>query len=97
LKTPRKPKSSEDRTPPISETAFSEKDCYDCLVDMENWLGKTIAETIPSGGKPLKSGRGKRKTHAPSKTPSSSSGPARAGEVVTYGVKKGWIQPSVLF
>jgi len=61
---------------------------------MENWLGKMIAGLIPSGGKALKGGRGKRKTQVLS---TASSGPARAGEIVAYGVKKGWIQHSVLF
>ena len=53
-----------------------------------------IAGLIPSGGKALKGGRGKRKTQVLS---TASSGPARAGEIVAYGVKKGWIQHSVLF
>jgi len=64
---------------------------------MENWLEKTIAGLFPSGGKALKGGRGKRKTQVLSTASSSSSGPARAGEIVAYGVKKGWIQNSVLF
>jgi serine/threonine-protein kinase haspin len=93
----RKLKNTEGPALPKNEAAFSEKDCYDCLVDMENWLCKTIAEVIPGGGKVPRGGKGKRKTQVLARAPSSSSGPARAGEIVAYGVKKGWIQPSVLF
>jgi serine/threonine-protein kinase haspin len=97
---PRKPKGSEAPVPLANEVAFSEKDCFDCLVDIENWLGKAIIEFVP-GGKPMLKGKGRRKTQAPIRAPGPAtatlSGPARAGEVVAYGVKKGWIQPSALY
>ena len=81
--------------PPNAEASFTEKDCYDCLVDMENWLSTTIAEIVPSMAKSTAKSKGKRKMQAPIKS-STSSGPARAAEIVAYGVKKGWIKPSLL-
>ena len=92
----RKTKGTEAVAPP-AETAFSEKDCYDCLVDIESWLGKSIAELTPAPTlKATPKGKGKRKTQALVKPLVSSSGPARAGEIVAYGVKKGWIKATAL-
>ncbi|KAF5322887.1 hypothetical protein D9619_000622 [Psilocybe cf. subviscida] len=90
--------SSEPAAVPLSkEVTYSEKDCYDCLLDIENWLGDAIAE-IAAAPKAAVKGKGKqRKTEAPApgKRPAFN-GPARAGEIVAYGVKKGWIKPTVM-
>lgn len=95
---PRKVKGSEAPALPANDAAFSEKHCFDCLVDIENWLGKAITGLVPGGVKPMLKGKGRRKTQASIKGPAATSlGPARAGEVVAYGVKKGWIQPSALY
>ena len=83
------------RPPPNAEVAFTEKDCYDCLVDIESWLDTTIAEIVPSVAKSTAKSKGKRKTQAPVKL-GTNLGPGRAAEVVAYGVKKGWIKPSLL-
>jgi serine/threonine-protein kinase haspin len=96
LKPPRKTKTTETPLPPSkAEASFTEKDCYDCLVDMENWLSATIAEIVPSMAKSTAKGKGKRKVQAQIKS-SASSGPARAAEIVAYGVKKGWVKASLL-
>ncbi|CAA7260064.1 unnamed protein product [Cyclocybe aegerita] len=92
---PRKTKATlEAAAIPAVEVAFSEKDCYVCLVDVEKWLSKSISEVVPGVAKPK--GRGRPKMQAPVK-PVASSGAARAGEIVAYGVKKGWIQTMPLF
>ncbi|KAF9481833.1 hypothetical protein BDN70DRAFT_875782 [Pholiota conissans] len=78
-----------------SEGPFSEKECYDCLLDIENWLGGAIAEMGLATNKAGSNGKGKRKTPALLK-PRIVSGPARAGEIVAYGVKKGWIGATML-
>jgi serine/threonine-protein kinase haspin len=80
----------------VAEASFSEKDCYDCLVDIENWLGKSIAELTPINPKMTLKGKGRRKTTALPIKVSAHSGPARAGEIVAYGVKKGWVQATKL-
>ncbi|KJA29834.1 hypothetical protein HYPSUDRAFT_60680 [Hypholoma sublateritium FD-334 SS-4] len=83
--TPRKPKgTSQPPLPKPTEAAFSEKDCYDCLIDIESWLANAITEM----------GKARRKTQVNSKA--AFSGPNRAGEVVAYGVKKGWIKSNAL-
>ncbi|KAF8969432.1 hypothetical protein BDZ97DRAFT_243732 [Flammula alnicola] len=88
--------TSETPLPPSSaEASFSQKDCYDCLLDIDGWLGKAIAELAPENTKTTLKGKGRRKTQAPAKA-AASSGPARAGEIVAYGVKKGWIKPTLL-
>ncbi|KAF8165554.1 hypothetical protein B0H34DRAFT_689542 [Crassisporium funariophilum] len=93
---PRKTKTSPlASAPPTADAAFSEKDCYDCLVDIESWLSACIADIAPSHTKATVKGKGRRKTQAPTKS-SSSLGPARAAEIVGYGVKKGWIKPTQL-
>ncbi|TFK68207.1 hypothetical protein BDN72DRAFT_879180 [Pluteus cervinus] len=80
-----------------SGTGFSEKECYDSLLDIENWL-KTCISGL-SRPKPVAgTSRGRRKTQAPMAMRSKvkptipSDGPSCAGEVVAYAVKKGWIK-----
>jgi serine/threonine-protein kinase haspin len=79
------------------EVTYSEKDCYDCLLDIENWLGDAIAEIAVAPKATAKGKTKQRKTEAaaPGKRPTFT-GPARAGEIVAYGVKKGWIKPTVM-
>ncbi|KAF8076644.1 hypothetical protein FPV67DRAFT_1664901 [Lyophyllum atratum] len=87
------------KAPPASRTsraldaaAFTEKDCYDCLTDIERWLQSCIT-AIATAPKPSKA-KGRRKTQAPlPHKPLASMSPACAGEIVAYAVKKGWIQP----
>ncbi|KAG6910954.1 hypothetical protein DXG01_006008 [Tephrocybe rancida] len=83
------------RASPVTEAAaFTEKNCYDCLVDIESWLRACVSAFAPP---PKAKGRGKKKMLAavPSQPIAPLSGPACAGEVVAYAVKKGWIQPTV--
>ncbi|GLB34041.1 putative protein with domain of unknown function [Lyophyllum shimeji] len=92
LKSKRLKPPSAPRSPPTLDTAaFTEKDCYDCLVDIERWLHGCVAALAPAP-KPSKT-KGRRKTQAPLPLkPSAPFGPACAGEIVVYAVKKGWIQ-----
>lgn len=92
---PRKPKvTPETPLPPPADTAFSEKDCYDCLIDLENWLGNSITEMVPASSRTAVKGKAKRK--AQSSTKVASFGLTRSGEIVAYGVKKGWIKATSL-
>ena len=82
-------------SPTAPPGVFSEMECYKALVDIEEWLGRCVAEVVASAKKQGAPAR-TRKSMAVKKTqmtiPSSVS-PACAGEVVAYGVKKGWIRP----
>lgn len=92
---PRKPKAtSQPPLPKPTEAAFSEKDCYDCLTDIESWLGNAIAEMVPTASRSASKNKVRRKTQVNPKPVFS--GPRRAGEIVAYGVKKGWIKSTSL-
>ncbi|KAF8914197.1 hypothetical protein CPB84DRAFT_1758668 [Gymnopilus junonius] len=100
LKPPSKPRktkaASEAPVPSTSEGAFSEKDCYECLMDLEDWLHKSVT-VIPSRN-PVTTMKGKGRSKPQARIqPSVSLGPDRAGEVITYGVKKGWIEATRLY
>ncbi|KAM6496068.1 hypothetical protein JOM56_008774 [Amanita muscaria] len=71
-------------------TTFTERVCYRCLVEMEGLLATCISG-VRQSKKPSK-GQGRRKTHAPALVPS---GFNCAGDVVHYGVEKGWIMPLI--
>lgn len=69
----------------VNSPGFSERDCYDCLVDLEKWLGERVT------GIAIPKGKARKRTK---KTPvtNANAGPTCAGEVVGYGTKKDWIQ-----
>ena len=87
-------------SPTAQPGVFSEMECYKALVAIEEWLGRCVAEVVASAKKqPARTRKSMavgRKSMALKKTqmtiPSSMT-PACAGEVVAYGVKKGWIRP----
>ncbi|KIY49453.1 hypothetical protein FISHEDRAFT_41926 [Fistulina hepatica ATCC 64428] len=67
----------------VPANVYSEKECYECLVDIEKWLGSCV-KIVQRIGKKAK-GRRKKATEPGPLVP------ACAGEVVEYGIKKGWI------
>ncbi|KAJ7490320.1 hypothetical protein B0H11DRAFT_1912306 [Mycena galericulata] len=90
LKAPARRKS---QAPAAPGAGFTERDCYECLVDLEDWLGHCVAAVVAET-KPKGKGR-KKKTPAVVPTPTPAPlllGPLCAGEVVGYGVKKGWVK-----
>ncbi|KAJ3574797.1 hypothetical protein NP233_g1521 [Leucocoprinus birnbaumii] len=80
--------------PTPSNPQFTEKECHDALVDIEEWLGKCVAEAVPVTQKPRGKGRSRKTTVV---TPTAASASTLmcscAGQVVGYGVKRGWIRP----
>ncbi|KAG6378640.1 hypothetical protein JVT61DRAFT_12910 [Boletus reticuloceps] len=62
-----------------SLTGYGERECYDCLMEMERLLSDRIASA-------RKGQKVRRKTVAPS------SGPKSARDVIAYGMRRGWIQ-----
>ncbi|KAG1783084.1 hypothetical protein EV702DRAFT_959390 [Suillus placidus] len=73
-------KSTAEPTQVASLTGYDEQECYDSLVEINKLLGDCIIAT-------KKGGKGRRKMCVPP------SGPRTAGEVVLYGVQKGWMKP----
>ncbi|CAK5262817.1 unnamed protein product [Mycena citricolor] len=79
-------------TPNRTSSTFSERDCHECLLDLEEWLGRSIS-AVSEVEKGKSKGRKKRTMPSASKVtpPALLEGPMCAGEVVGYGIKKGWI------
>ncbi|KAJ6628927.1 hypothetical protein B0H10DRAFT_1989870 [Mycena sp. CBHHK59/15] len=89
LKAPARRKS---QAPAALGSAFTERDCYECLVDLEEWLGNSVAAVVSESNASKAKGR-KKKAQAVLPTPAALLlGPLCAGEVVGYGVKKGWVK-----
>ncbi|KAG1761367.1 hypothetical protein EDD22DRAFT_804676 [Suillus occidentalis] len=73
-------RSTAESTQMASLTGYDEQECYDSLVEIDKLLGDCI--TAAKRGR-----KGKRKMCVPP------SGPKTAGEVVLYGIQKGWMKP----
>ncbi|KAF9263705.1 hypothetical protein L218DRAFT_822201, partial [Marasmius fiardii PR-910] len=87
LKPPAVAKKGQSSTQnPPSTAHFSEKECYECLIDLEGWLGECVTKSSSRARGSMKGGKKKNGTV---EEPSLS--PLCAGEVVEYGIKKGWI------
>lgn len=82
--------------PPVANEDFSEQDCYEALLDVEQWLGAFLSDTFGSTQKVPK-GKPRRKTMARPQQQVLHGGPVSAGEIIQYGVKKGWISATVLY
>ncbi|KAJ6515596.1 hypothetical protein C8R45DRAFT_1205823 [Mycena sanguinolenta] len=105
LKAPPRPRKSTVAPPPTpganagvstsrTKAGFSDRECYECMLDLEEWLGRCVAAVVPAVAKGK--GRKKKAVEVPTQTPAALlQGPLCAGEVVGYGVKKGWIRPVV--
>ncbi|KAF9076999.1 hypothetical protein BDP27DRAFT_1209735 [Rhodocollybia butyracea] len=72
--------------PPASH--FTERQCYECMVDLEQWLAQF---TVPILAKTQTTK--KRKKLVVPKTITSDLPPLCAGEIVEYGIKKRWVKP----
>ncbi len=62
--------------------AFSERDCYECLKEVEALLAQCLAPQAPR--------KGRRKTQAPGKV-GKATGPQSAGELVALAVGRAWV------
>ncbi|KAJ7639096.1 hypothetical protein FB45DRAFT_827867 [Roridomyces roridus] len=85
LKAPARRKT---QSTPAPGAAFTERDCYECLIDLEDWLGNCVSAVVEAKPK----GKGRKKKAAPATPAPLLRGPLCAGEVVGYGVKKGWVR-----
>lgn len=86
----------------MESSPYTEKDCYEALVEVEQWLRQSLTDAFPAQAKATTAaGRGKGRPRATNvmgtdKMPLSSAGPRSAGEVVKYGSQKGWVRASKL-
>ncbi|KAH8830353.1 hypothetical protein DL96DRAFT_1784598 [Flagelloscypha sp. PMI_526] len=92
LRVPTSPRKSQHPTAKGNTapgTTFSERECYECLLDIESWLSHSLSLVLP----PMPKTR-TRSRKAPIVTPPilSSVSPACAGEVVAYAEKKRWVK-----
>lgn len=81
LKVPAVPRQN---THASSSLFFTERNCYECLLDLERWLSLC---TAPILAKMKKTSSRKKHQATTSEAP-----PSCAGEVVEYGVKKRWVK-----
>ncbi|KAE9409962.1 hypothetical protein BT96DRAFT_962040 [Gymnopus androsaceus JB14] len=69
-------------------SSFTERECYECLLDLERWLSQCTAPILAKM-KMKKTTSRKRSVLAPSPNPDA---PVCAGEIVEYGIKKRWVK-----
>ncbi|KAF8663418.1 hypothetical protein AX16_000990 [Volvariella volvacea WC 439] len=70
----------------LSPLEFTEKECYDCLIEMERWLGECVVRVAQAY---KRNKGGKRKTQ----TVLGLIEPSCAGDVVEYAARKRWVKP----
>ena len=80
--TPRK-----HAAPTANSATYTERECYDCLIEVEALL----SQAIDSAKKPSAPKKGRRKTHAPTKM-LVYTGPKAAEDVLLFGMQKGWVK-----
>lgn len=101
--TARKGKGASEGAPVATEASgFSEKECYEALLEVEQWLGQTLIEAFPARAKATAAaakGRGRPRATlvAPIMPLARNDGPVCAGEIVEYGSKRGWVRAGRLF
>ena len=83
LRPPRKANAS-------TSLGFTERQCYDCLLTMENLLAQCVQEE--QAPKAVANKTGRRKMASPIKTAVvSSSAPKCAGDALKFGETMGWV------
>ncbi|EKM79875.1 hypothetical protein AGABI1DRAFT_119933 [Agaricus bisporus var. burnettii JB137-S8] len=92
--TTRKPGVTNTQSIPFDLAgSLTEKNCYDALVDIEDWLGRCINEVVPARvSQKGKTGRGRSRKTIVSTQARATPSCTCAGDVVAYGDKRGWIQ-----
>jgi serine/threonine-protein kinase haspin len=90
------------KPPPVSRklavtatpaTSFTEKNCYDCLVEVEKVLDRCVDAVSNKTKTNLPTGRGRKKVVAgKAKAVKLEEGPQSASDVIGYGLKRGWVR-----
>ncbi|KAI3615198.1 other haspin protein kinase [Moniliophthora roreri] len=89
LKLPAAPRKGQAATHSTSQ--FTEKECYECLVDLEQWLQECVTKATSRAKAAAKAAGKKKSSKAPMMQATSGLSPLCAGEIVEYGIKKSWI------
>ncbi|KAI0660792.1 hypothetical protein C8Q70DRAFT_1052623 [Cubamyces menziesii] len=87
----RAPAASRKSVAPTALPAFSERDCYECLKEIEALLAQCLAAAVKP---PQAARKGRRKTQAPAKVGGGKAelaGPKSARELVQLAVERGWV------
>ena len=86
----RPPVTSRKSTVAQPSAGFSERECYDCMKEVEAVLGQCLAGV--KAPVPRKKGPGRpRKTQASVKVLQEVSGPMSAGELLDIAKARGWV------
>ena len=89
LRPPAAPRKPSTRT----SSAFTERECYACLVEVEELLGRCVAACRLTPNR-----KSRRKTQAVRKPAAAraadTSGPKCAGDVLRLAVDRGWVRDS---
>lgn len=62
-------------------------------MDIENWLEKCLVVAAAAKGKTTEKAKGRRKTQVLPESKVELLAPLCAGELLEYGIKKGWVKP----
>ncbi|KAI0940133.1 hypothetical protein AcV5_001323 [Taiwanofungus camphoratus] len=85
----RPPASSRKSVAPTTSPTFTERECYQCLVETEEMLGRCLAACKS----PLVGRKGRRKTQASVKvTGGVSPEPRSAADVLQFAIDRGWVR-----
>ena len=87
----RAPAASRKSVAPTALPAFSERDCYECLKEIEALLAQCLAAAVKP---PQAARKGRRKTQAPAKVGGGKAelaGPKSARELMQLAVERGWV------
>ncbi|CDO73751.1 hypothetical protein BN946_scf185015.g79 [Trametes cinnabarina] len=84
----RAPAVSRKSSAPASSAGFTERECYECLREIEAVLAQCLAALKA----PQAARKGRRKTQAPGKAAKTEPvGPKSAGELVEMAIGRGWV------
>ncbi|TFK55565.1 hypothetical protein OE88DRAFT_1765645 [Heliocybe sulcata] len=75
------------KTSALSEHMFTERECYECLVEVEQVLASVVSPFNINRASSAQKGRRK----APGPSQQVSGGPRSAGDVLGYAARRGWV------
>ncbi|TFY83052.1 hypothetical protein EWM64_g948 [Hericium alpestre] len=83
-----RPPSASRKSAAPAALGYSERECYECLLEMESLLATSV-DALKKAAAPRK---GRRRTQASGHA--AAAGPQHAGDVLECGVERGWVNAS---